>query len=88
MATKLKTLEDRLARLEAQMNVSASVPVVPQEPVEVKPKTKRAPSAYNTFMKDEIARLKNEVKEGELFDRKHAFKQAANNWSAHKASSS
>lgn len=77
MSAKLKGLEERIAKLEAQLNNEVSLPVVSEEP---KVKAKRAPSAYNVFIKEEIARLKANVPEGELFDRKNAFKNAAANW--------
>ena len=40
-------------------------------------KAKRAPSAYNVFMKTEIAKVK---KANPGFDHKEAFKAAAGNW--------
>ena len=40
-------------------------------------KAKRAPSAYNVFMKSEIAKVK---KANPTFDHKEAFKTAAGNW--------
>ena len=40
-------------------------------------KAKRAPSAYNTFMKSEIAKVK---KANPSLDHKEAFKVAAGNW--------
>eukprot|EP00602_Paraphysomonas_sp_CaronLab_P009653 CAMPEP_0185023104 /NCGR_PEP_ID=MMETSP1103-20130426/5795_1 /TAXON_ID=36769 /ORGANISM="Paraphysomonas bandaiensis, Strain Caron Lab Isolate" /LENGTH=69 /DNA_ID=CAMNT_0027555527 /DNA_START=73 /DNA_END=282 /DNA_ORIENTATION=+ len=41
------------------------------------PKSKRAPSAYNIFMKAEIAKVK---KANPGFDHKEAFKAAAGHW--------
>ena len=40
-------------------------------------KAKRAPSAYNVFMKSEIAKVK---KANASLDHKEAFKVAAGNW--------
>lgn len=45
------------------------------------PKAKRAPSAYNTFMKNEIAKVK---KANASLDHKEAFKVAAGNWKTSK----
>lgn len=45
------------------------------------PKTKRAPSAYNVFMKSEIAKVK---KANPSLDHKEAFKSAAGNWKTSK----
>ncbi len=45
------------------------------------PKAKRAPSAYNTFMKAEIAKVK---KANASLDHKEAFKVAAGNWKSSK----
>ena len=44
-------------------------------------KVKRAPSAYNTFMKEEIAKVK---KANPSLDHKEAFKKAASNWKSAK----
>eukprot|EP00341_Mesodinium_pulex_P009485 CAMPEP_0116932232 /NCGR_PEP_ID=MMETSP0467-20121206/28307_1 /TAXON_ID=283647 /ORGANISM="Mesodinium pulex, Strain SPMC105" /LENGTH=68 /DNA_ID=CAMNT_0004612859 /DNA_START=36 /DNA_END=242 /DNA_ORIENTATION=- len=44
-------------------------------------KTKRAPSAYNQFMKSEIAKVK---KANASLDHKEAFKVAAGNWKTSK----
>ena len=43
------------------------------------PKKKRAPTAYNWFMKEEIARLKEA---DSSLSHKEAFKKAADNWAA------
>jgi hypothetical protein len=45
------------------------------------PKAKKAPSAYNTFMKSEIAKVK---KAQPSLDHKEAFKVAAANWKTSK----
>jgi hypothetical protein len=45
------------------------------------PKAKKAPSAYNTFMKTEIAKVK---KAQPSLDHKEAFKVAAANWKTSK----
>ena len=44
-------------------------------------KTKRAPSAYNSFMKSEIAKVK---KADPKLNHKDAFKVAAGNWKSSK----
>lgn len=44
---------------------------------EKKDKVPRAPSAYNLFMKTELAKVK---KEHPSLDHKEAFTKAANNW--------
>merc|ERR1719504_237476 len=48
---------------------------------EKKEKTPRAPSAYNIFMKEEIAKVK---KANPSLDHKEAFKKAASNWKSAK----
>jgi hypothetical protein len=48
---------------------------------EKKDKVPRAPSAYNLFMKSELAKVK---KANPKMDHKEAFTQAAKNWSANK----
>ena len=48
---------------------------------EKKSAPKRAPTAYQQFMKDELARLK-EAKP--MLDHKARFSEAAKNWSANK----
>ncbi len=47
----------------------------------VEAKVKRAPSAYNTFMKTEITKVK---KANPTLDHKDAFKVAAGNWKTSK----
>lgn len=48
---------------------------------EKKEKVKRAPSAYNLFMKSELAKVK---KANPKLDHKEAFTTAAGNWSKQK----
>lgn len=85
----VEELESRIERLEKQLsNKSESsglkkVKIDTEKETTGKTKTKRAPSAYNTFMKEELAKLKASTPEGS-FDRKAAFKQVANAWSAKK----
>jgi hypothetical protein len=85
---KKQELEERLLKIEQALKIASmgevNSPVV--EPVVKKEKTKRAPSAYNLFMKDELARLKKE--QGADFDRKTAFKVVAKSWSEKKVSAS
>jgi hypothetical protein len=49
----------------------------PAKAAKAEPKAKRAPSAYNIFMKSEIAKVK---KANSALDHKEAFKVAAGNW--------
>ena len=88
----VQELESRIERLEKQLASKAEssglkkvrIDETVSEPATTKaPKAKRAPSAYNTFMKEELAKLKASTPEGS-FDRKAAFKQVANAWSAKK----
>lgn len=79
---KTKELEERILKLENaiknNVSITADHPVL--EPK--KEKTKRAPSAYNLFMKEELSRLKKE--QGAEFDRKNAFKTIAKTWNEKK----
>lgn len=89
----VQELESRIERLEKQLATRAEssglkkvkIDETASEPATTTkaPKAKRAPSAYNTFMKEELAKLKASTPEGS-FDRKAAFKQVANAWSAKK----
>lgn len=85
---KNKELVERLLKLEemvkgnnekpcepSEPNPSASTPLPPAPKME---RTKRAPSEYNLYMRDELARLKKE--QGDKFDRKEAFKTVAQSW--------
>ena len=47
-----------------------------------KEKDKRAPNAYNEFMREELERLK--VKMGTTYNHRDAFKLAATTWSKQK----
>lgn len=47
-----------------------------------KEKVKRAPNAYNEFMREELERLK--VKMGTTYNHRDAFKLAATTWSKQK----
>jgi hypothetical protein len=66
---KIKLLEERIKALENQMGKTN------------KPKTKRKPSAFNTFMKDAILQVKQE---NPGIQHSEAFKLAANLWSEQK----
>lgn len=87
---RTKELEERLLKIEEAIKSGATSFGSPTEPVKEpepkKEKTKRAPSAYNLFMKDELARLKKE--QGSDFDRKEAFKVVAKSWSDKKGEKS
>lgn len=80
---KTKELEERLKKLEeVLLKTGVEFGSSDTNTEFKKEKTKRAPSAYNIFMKDELARLKKE--QGADFDRKTAFKTIANSWNEKK----
>lgn len=86
---KAKEIEERLLKLEQLVknnSISADLPLeqIKEETAPPKPKTKRPPSAYNMYVKNELAKLKEQPG----FDRKEAFKTIAKNWKASKESSS
>ena len=55
---------------------------VRSQTIEKKEKVKRAPSAYNIFMKSELAKVK---KASPNMDHKEAFAKAASGWATSKA---
>ena len=81
----MATVEERLANIESEisqmkMGTTKTTPKVP--------KVKRAPTAYNTFVKMHIGKIKDQCKEnGEAFNHKLAFSSAAAAWKAEKSSS-
>ena len=71
LKSDLETLQREVADLRNSMGVK-----------EKKPKKPRAPSAFNIYMKEAIPRVKA-ASPG--ISHSDAFKQAANEWGAHKA---
>lgn len=89
---KTKELEERILKLENALKISnetvssenSYAKIDTKETKDKKDKVKRAPSAYNIYMKEEIAKLKKE--QGDNFDVKVAFKTISKSWSDSKAS--
>ena len=76
-------MEDaRLDRLEKEISELKSKMSGDKPKKEKKP---RAPSEYNTFMKNNIAEQKSKM--GDKYDHRAAFKNAADAWSKKKQSS-
>lgn len=75
--TKIKELEDRISKLE-KGNKGGKVKKVkdPNAP-------KKPPTAFQTHMKDTLARIKAD--EGEKYNHKAAFSKAVEEWNANKA---
>ena len=61
--------------------VRTTMPKAAKKTTEKKVKAKKGPSAYNLFMKSELAKIK---KADPKLDHKEAFKKAAANWSKSK----
>lgn len=74
--SRIDRLEKELSELRAQLKS--------EKPK--KEKKPRAPSEYNTFMKNHISEQK--AKMGEKYDHKAAFKSAADAWSKSKKQAS
>ena len=86
---KNKELVERLLKLEEMVKGNTEKSADTSEPLPPPPKmerTKRTPSAYNIYMKEELARLKKE--QGDKFDRKEAFKTVAQSWRKKKGNTS
>jgi histone H1/5 len=69
------------AKKPAAKKAIAKKPAAKKEKKEKKDKVPRAPSAYNLFMKSELAKIK---KANPKMEHKEAFTKAAKNWSANK----
>lgn len=72
--TRLDKLEKEILELKDKMKMSSDKPKKEKKP--------RAPSEYNSFVKDFLQNEK--IKMGEKYNHKSAFKNAAEEWSKRK----